>query len=158
MNTLCISNLLPTLILENVRGFIGNCRMKDGELIMTIDKNKEEFKNLEYLMKRRLSQMKFAFYEGAYPICVTEPKNRLFVQHLNRNMLEHDIGLLSKNTNWAIRSLWRLDRFSSQYRSLAYIYDAESNTLKFQYKRRRHRTIANNDPLKKNMDIELVID
>ena len=38
---------IPDELLENIRQYIGNCRIWQGQLIKTIDKNSDEFKMIE---------------------------------------------------------------------------------------------------------------
>ena len=131
---------IPDELLENIRQYIGNCRIYDGELIMTLDKKSKNFMNLEYLIKRRLDRMidsnRFTLGDGML-------------------MLLDNLGRERKSCSWLVRSLWRQDKRNQRYRFIIYRYYADTNTLVFNYKRKA--TQSKKDPLKKNIDIEYVI-
>tara|TARA_B100001093_G_scaffold496606_1_gene542512 strand:- start:7724 stop:8143 length:420 start_codon:yes stop_codon:yes gene_type:complete len=131
---------IPDELLENIRQYIGNCRIYDGELIMTLDKKSKKFMNLEYLIKRRLDRMidsnRFTLADGIL-------------------MLLDNLGRERKSCSWLVRSLWRQDKHNRRYRFIIYRYYADTNTLIFYYKRKE--TQSKKDPFKKNIDIEYVI-
>ena len=131
---------IPDELLENIRQYIGNCRIYDGKLIMTLDKKSKNFMNLDYLIKRRLDRMidsnRFTLADGML-------------------MLLDNLGRERKPCSWLVRSLWRQDKHNQRYRFIIYRYYADTNTLIFYYKRKA--TQSKKDPLKKNIDIEYVI-
>ena len=129
---------IPDEILENIRQYIGNCRICNREFIMTLDKKSKEFMNIEYIIKKKLDKMCYTqlFYNKAFTW--TEGFNLLFGLNLPTY----------KDGNWGMFSLWRQDTHNIGYRLITYKYYADTNTLIFQYK--KHDLI-------KNIDIEYII-
>lgn len=146
---------IPDELLDNIRQYIGNCRVYDGELIMRLDKKSEEFMKIEDFIERRWEyKISYTmFYNETYEESLTDCWAKDGAGAI-RGLMRY-IGTVPKDTNWATQSLWRQDKHNLRYRFIIYRYYADTNTLVFHYKRKA--TQSKKDPLKKNIDIEYVI-
>ena len=134
----CIKEL-PDAILENIRQFIGNCRIYNGEFIMTLDKKSDEFMNMECLIKKRLDNMKFTIID----LCTIKDLGFEVEDHppWNPNNPYRFFGLDEINTihwteSWAVVAQWKQDRLGYKYRTIIYKYYHPIDTLFCLYKRR----------------------
>ena len=119
---------IPNELLENIRQYVGNCRIYNGEFIMTLDKKSEKFMNIEYLIKKRLDNMS---YNYTYKLT-----DRMIDSDLDRSTF-----MKNKGTYWHINSLWKQDKYDRRYRFIIYRYYADTNTLVFHYKRKASNSI-----------------
>ena len=120
--------VLPDELLENIRQYVGNCRIYNGEFIMTLDKKSENFMNMEYLIKKRLDNMSYN-----YTYTLTD---KMIDSGLDRSNF-----MKNKGTYWHINSLWQQDKYDRRYRFIIYRYYADTNKLVFQYKRKASNSI-----------------
>ncbi len=119
---------IPDELLENIRQYVGNCRIYNGEFIMTLDKKSEKFMNIEYLIKKRLDNMS---YNYTYKLT-----DRMIDSDLDRSTF-----MKNKGTYWHINSLWKQDKYDRRYRFIIYRYYADTNKLVFHYKRKASNSI-----------------
>ena len=70
---------IPNDLLENIRQYIGNCRIYNNELIMTLDKKSEEFMKIEEFIERRWEKKisYTQFYNETYEESLIEEKKNL---------------------------------------------------------------------------------
>ncbi len=119
----------PDEILENIRQYIGNCRIYCRELIMTLDKKSDIFIKIEKLLMYNITF------------------GRLFFgKHKNKNNWKYKIY-------WITNLRWFKCR---QWRSLEWYYTHRTNNLTVKYERKKIRW-KKKDPLKKNIVVEYVI-
>ena len=130
---------LPELVLENIRQYVGNCRLHNGELIRTIDKNSNVIRRLEMKLHNR----KINTYCHSYKPLFTKIED--FEGPLPN--LEEHVPILypegphkPKPENFTLRAFWPEDRCGNRFRSISYIYQAESDTLTFQYKAKKKKS------------------
>ena len=123
---------LPNEILERIRQYIGNCRIWKGELIKTIDKNSDEFKMIEETMKSNC-------WLGRFRANLHMTKNWAYTRFWC-------------DTNPAPTYTW-----GHQWRSIEKHYNEKTDTLTFTYQRKKIKWKKKKDPLKKNMDVTIVI-
>ena len=146
---------IPDELLETVRQYIGNCRIYNNELIMTLDKKSEEFMKIEEFIERRWEHTISykLFYHETYEQSLTDcwAKNGAGAA---RGLMRY-IGTVPKDTNWATQSICRQDRHNNRYRFIIYKYYADTNTLVFHYKNKA--TQSQKDPFKKNLEVVYVI-
>ena len=150
---------IPDQLLETVRQYIGNCRIYNNELIMTLDKKSEEFMKIEEFIERRWEKKisYTQFYHETYEESLTEEKKTYWAKRslqLIRGLMRY-IGTVPKDTNWVTRTIWRLDKYNNRYRFIIYKYYADTNTLVFHYKNKA--TQSKKDPFKKNLEVVYVI-
>ena len=119
---------IPDELLENIRQYVGNCRIYNGEFIMPLDKKSEKFMNIEYLIKKRLDNMS---YNYTYKLT-----DRMIDSDLDRSTF-----MKNKGTYWHINSLWKQDKYDRRYRFIIYRYYADTNKLVFHYKRKASNSI-----------------
>ena len=148
----------PDEILENIRQYIGNCRISCGELIMTLDKKSEKFMKIEHFIEERFNKILSysPFYEKYEDSLIEKSKidwEETFSRGGTRGLMCY-IGTVPKDTNWYVKSIWYQQRYD-MYRCMGYKYYAETNTLTFYYKKQTSK--SKKDPLKKNMYVEYVI-
>ena len=129
----------PDEILENIRQYIGNCRISCGELIMTLDKKSEKFMKIEHFIEERFNKILSysPFYEKYEDLSYRKKQNRLgriFSRGGTRGLMCY-IGTVPKDTNWCVKSIWYQSKWYKQkydiYRCMGYKYYAETNTLTF---------------------------
>tara|TARA_Y200000002_G_scaffold70526_1_gene55107 strand:- start:1309 stop:1785 length:477 start_codon:yes stop_codon:yes gene_type:complete len=150
---------IPDELLETVRQYIGNCRIYNNELIMTLDKKSEEFMNISHFIKKRWKyKISYKqFYHETYEESLTEEKktnwNKWYFQSI-RGLMQY-IGTVPKDRNWVTQSIWRMDKHNNRYRFIVYRYYADTNTLLFHYKNKA--TQSKKDPFKKNLEVLYVI-
>ena len=120
--------VLPDELLENIRQYVGNCRIYNGEFIMTLDKKSENFMNIEYLIKKRFDNMS---YNYTYKLT-----DRMIDSGLDRSNF-----MKNKGAYWHINSLWKQDKYDRRYRFIIYRYYADTNKLVFHYKRKASNSI-----------------
>ena len=130
MNGILIN--LPIEILEHIRQYIGNCRIWQGQLIKTIDKNSDEFKMIEKLIKSNYRLGRF----------VTDQ--------------------LPEKENWHYRRCWETTDgrnpriWGCQWRFIEKRYKVKTDTLTVRYVRKKIKNNKKNkikDHLKKNIDV-----
>ena len=150
----------PDEILENIRQYIGNCRISCGELIMTLDKKSEKFMKIEHFIEERFNKILSysPFYEKYEDSLIEKSKidwEETFSRGGTRGLMCY-IGTVPKDTNWCVKSIWYQSNWYQQrydmYRCMGYKYYAETNTLTFHYKKQTSK--SKKDPFKKNMYIE----
>ena len=130
---------LPDLVLENIRQYVGNCRLHNGELIRTIDKSSQVIRRLEIKLHNR----KINTYCNSYKPLFTKIED--FEGPLP-NLEEHvpisypEGPPTPKPENFTLRAFWPEDRCGNRFRSISYIYQAESDTLTFQYKAKKKKS------------------
>lgn len=121
--------VIPNEVLEIIREFVGNCRLWQGELIMTLDKQSDIFTKIEKLL----------LYNVTF--------GRLFFgKHENKNNWKYRIY-------WITNVRWFKCR---QWRSLEWYYNHRTNNLTVKYERKKIKW-KKKDPLKKNICVEYVI-
>lgn len=132
MNGILIN--LPVELLERIRQYIGNCRICQGQLIKTIDKNSDEFKMIEKLIKSNYRLGRFV------------------------------TGQLPEKENWHYRRYWATNlghiQKLNQWRGIEKRYNKKTDTLTFKYIRKKIKNNKKNkikDHLKKNIDVTIVI-
>ena len=125
--------VLPDELLENIRQYVGNCRIYNGEFIMTLDKKSENFMNIEHLIKKRLDNMS---YNYTYTLGDQIEQTGCFVPQNIDSSLDRSIFMKNKGTYWHINSLWKQDKYDRRYRFIIYRYYAHTNKLVFHYKRK----------------------
>ena len=130
---------LPDLVLENIRQYVGNCRLHNGELIRTINKSSKVIRQLEMKLHNR----KINTYCHSYKPLFTKIED--FEGPLPN--LEEHVPILypegphkPKPENFTLRAFWPEDRCGNRFRSISYIYQAESDTLTFQYKAKKKKS------------------
>ena len=145
---------LPDEILENIRQYIGNCRISCGELIMTLDKKSEEFMKMENFIEKRFNKiLSFSPFYEENPEKIKIDWEEIFSGGGTRGLMCY-IGTIHKDSNWYVKSIWYQQRYN-MYRCMGYKYHAETNTLTFHYKKQTSQ--SKKDPFKKNMYVEYVI-
>ena len=176
---------LPELILENIRQYVGNCRLYNGELIRTLDKSSENIVQLQWKLESRIRHTYFITYTSSEweEISQKKEEGKRSITYPSSNVDNHDPNLHLNNhnslpkldnqvqisylnghkgaQNWKLKALWPQDKFGNKYRLICYTYEAATDTLKFKYIRKKHlfkREGKKNDPLNKNINVELVID
>ena len=132
MNGILIN--LPNEILEHIRQYIGNCRIWQGQLIKTIDKNSDEFKIIEELIEGNCRLGRFVTNQ------------------------------LPEKQNWHYRRYWATNLGHipklNQWRGIEKRYNKKTDTLTFKYIRKKIKNNKKNkikDHLKKNIDVTIVI-
>ena len=99
-------------VLENIRQFIGNCRIYNGEFIMTLDKKSDEFMNMEFLIKKRLDNMKFTIID-LYTIkdlgVEVEDHPPWNPNNPYRFFGLDEIHTIPWNSSWAVVAQWKQD-------------------------------------------------
>jgi len=144
----------PDEILENIRQYIGNCRIHNSELIMTLDKKSEEFMKIEHFIEKRFNKiLSYSPFYEKNPEKIIIDWEEIFSRGGTRGLMCY-IGTVPKDTNWFVKSIWYQQRYD-MYRCMGYKYYAETNTLTFHYKKQTSK--SKKDPFKKNMYVEYVI-
>ena len=126
---------LPNEVLENIRQFIGNCRIYNGEFIMTLDKKSDEFMNMECLIKKRLDNMRFALISMSYDMDGYLREDPPPVSGFTFFGWD-EIHTIPWNSSWAVCARWNQDRQGHKYRFIMYKYYSDIDTLYCVYKRR----------------------
>ena len=137
MNGILIN--LPNEILEHIRQYIGNCRIWQGQLIKTINKNSTEFKIIEELIEGNCRLGRFVTNQ------LPEKQNWHYYRYWNTSPNERVTS--------GIYGFW-------QTRMIEKRYKVKTDTLTFRYVRKKIKRNKKNkikDHLKKNMDITTVI-
>ena len=129
---------IPDELLEIIRQYVGNCRIYNGEFIMTLDKKSENFMNIEYLIKKRLDNMS---YNYTYTLGDQIEQTGCFVPQNIDSSLDRSNFMKNKGTYWHINSLWKQDKYDRRYRFIIYRYYADTNKLVFHYKRKASNSI-----------------
>ena len=95
----------PDEILENIRRYIGNCRIYKGELIQTLDKKGTVFQTIETKIKERQKLTYFMVFGNGWSNTVTGYNGRM------RSFDERYFKNKKVSPNWKISITW-LDKIS----------------------------------------------
>lgn len=172
---------LPDLVIERIGQYLGNCRLYNGEIIQTIDKSSKEIVELQWKLESRIRHTYLTTYtssewteiskqkeEGKRSITYPLPNlgndnpdiffdNHNLLPNLDNHVLISSLSGPKEAQNWKLKALWPQDKYGNKYRLFCYTYEADTDTLTFKYIRKKHQTVKDGDPLKKNIHVETII-
>lgn len=153
---------LPDLVLENIRQYVGNCRLYNGELIRTINKNSFQNRRLQLKLESRKRHQFFHAYSPSQLFTkITDIEGPL--PNLEEHIPPQYPDGFGEPQNWTHRYFIgdSYEQHDHRFRSISYIYTAESDTLEYHYKRgvsvKLNPEPPSDDPLKKNMNVIQII-